>query len=169
MNDYKSRAENDLTISGPMPYHFWQGRSLRKIINGYEFLIFMDRCGYTGVCMRPESSTQQKDYILIGKIAHCHRYDPRTAGIMNDLALNRGWRIPPISVKSGYNDGYILWAGLWISDNPYDESFKFRNFKEFNDSVFVELTKLYQGGGFFIGPKSQGVKSSITELKFYAI
>lgn len=169
MNDYKARAQHDLKIAEAMPRSFWQGRAIRKVINGYEFLIFMDRCGYTGVCMRPEASTQQNDYVMIGKVYQLVRYDHRPAYIMNDLVLNHGWRIPPISVKSGYNDGYILWAGLWISDNPYDESFKFRNFKEFNDYVFVELTELYEGGGFFIGPKSQGVKSSVTELKFYAL
>jgi len=169
MNDYKARAEDDLKIAEAMTYSFWQGRSLRKIINGYEFLIFLDRCGYTGVCMRPETSTQQKDYILIGKIAQLCRYDHRTAGVMNSLALSYGWRIAPISLKSGYNNGYILWAGQWLPEDPSDEKFRFRNFREFNDSVFVELTEVYEGGGFFVGPKSQGVKSSITELKFYAL
>jgi len=169
MNDYKARAEDDLKIAEAMTYSFWQGRSIRKIINCYEFLIFMDRCGYTGVCVRPEASELQKDYILIGKVYQLVRYDHRPAYIMNDLVLNHGWRIPPISVKSGYNDGYILWAGLWMPVDPSDEKFRFRNFKEFDDSVFVELTDLYEGGCFFVGPKAQGVKSSITQLKFYAV
>lgn len=169
MNNYKARAKDDLKIAEPMRRSFWEGRAIRKIINGYEFLIFMDRCGWNGVCMRPEASTQQKDYVLIGKLYQLVRYDHRPAYIMNDLVLNHGWRIPPIEVKSGYNDGYIFWAGLWLPVDPADEKFRFRNFKEFNDSVFIEMTKLYEGGGFFVGPKTQGRKSSITELKFYAI
>ena len=169
MNNYKARAEDDLKIAERMTYSFWQSRSIRKIINGYEFLIFMDRCGFTGVCIRPEGSEQQKDYILIGKIDQRCRYDRRTAGVMNDLALYHGWRIPPISVKSGYNDGHLLWAGRWLPNDHRCELFRFRNFQEFNDSVFVELTELYEGGGFFVGPKAQGIKSSITQLKFYAV
>jgi len=168
MNNYKARSTEDLKIAEAMPLSFWQGRSIRKIINGYEFLIFMDSIGYTGVCIRPEASEQQKDYVLIGKIDHCHRYDPRAAGVMNDLALNHGWRIAPISIKSAYNAGYMLWAGQWQPADPSDEKFRWRNFKSFDDSVFIELTELYEGGGFLVGRKTQR-KSSITELKFYAV
>lgn len=169
MNDYKARAEDDLKIAEAMPYSFWQGRSLRKIINGYEFLIFMDRYGWTGVCMRPEASNQQKDYILIGKIEQRCRYDHRAAGIMNSLALIHRWGIPPISVKSGYNDGLLLWAGRWLPKDPHSELFKFRNFREFDDILFYHLTDLYTTGSFFVGPKAQPRNSSITELKFYAL
>ena len=169
MNDYKSRAQDDLKIAEAMPRSFWQGRAIRKIINGYEFLIFMDRCGWTGICMRPEVSTQQNDYVLIGKVYQLVRYDHRPAYIMNDLVLNHGWRIPPISVKSGYNDGYILWAGRWLPKDSRSELFRFRNFQEFDDILFYHLTDLYTTGSFFVGPKTQPRKSSITELKFYAI
>jgi hypothetical protein len=169
MNDYKARAQEDLKIAGAMKYEFWQGRALRKIIKGYEFLIFIDRCGYSGVCMRPEASTHQKDYILIGKIDQLCRYDSRHANVMNDLALNHGWRIPPISVKSGYNDGLILWAGCWLAGDNHTESFEFHKFQEFDDSDFYYFTKLYDAGNFFVGPKTPSRRSSITELKFYAI
>jgi hypothetical protein len=169
MNDYKARAEDDLKIAEAMTYSFWQGRSLRKIINGYEFLIFLDRCGYTGVCVRPEVSELQKDYILIGKIDQLCRYDSRHANVMNDLALNHGWRIPPISVRSGYNDGLILWAGCWLAGDNHTESFEFHKFQEFDDSDFYYFTKLYDAGNFFVGPKTPSRRSSITELKFYAI
>lgn len=169
MNDYKARAQDDLKIAEAMPYSFWQGRSIRKIINGYEFLIFMDRCGYTGVCIRPEASTQQKDYVLIGKVYQLVRYDHRPAYIMNDLVLNHGWRIPPISVKSGYNDGLILWAGRWMPKDPHSELFEFHNLQSFDDLVFYYFTKLYDAGNFFVGPKTPSRRSSITELKFYAL
>jgi hypothetical protein len=150
MNDYKARAQEDLKIAGAMKYEFWQGRALRKIIKGYEFLIFIDRCGYSGVCMRPEASTHQKDYILIGKIDQLCRYDSRHANVMNDLALNHGWRIPPISVKSGYNDGlhtmgWTLAGRLMVTPN-HSNSINFRNLMI---PIFTILPSYMMPVGFF--------------------
>jgi hypothetical protein len=168
MNNYKARTTDDQKIDEPKPYDFWRGKSIRKIIDGYEVLIFLDKLGSTGICIRPEESTKQKDYILVGELFQYLRGSRLVKDIFNDLCKD-GWKVAPIEVKNGYNGGALLFAPRWYPKRQEDTRFLWVTvLPDRKNSQIEQLVTLAKTTGYFVGGKVQNMKkASITELNFY--
>lgn len=168
VNNYKARAADDLVLTERQPYSFWQKKCIRKIIDGYEILIFLDKLGSTGICIRPEGSVFQKDYILVGELFQYCRSSIKTKEVFNDLCLNEGWKIAPIEIFSGYGKGRLFWAPRWYPYDDWDFRFKWQTIliEKLNSSI-EEFIKLYQTKKYFVGEKKRPMKLAITEINFY--